>query len=158
MQLKYTIKKNADEQVISLRGDINENSDAPLQELLEKIDSSKLIFNLEDVELINSLGACHWFQFNQELEKMNVLVQLDRCSVSFIECCNIYSKLAPPHTILSLFVPTQCDACNSEKSILCVPTQLQLDNDIPPSYCDDCKKPLQSQVDLTEYMQFLQSK
>lgn len=145
----------SDELGIELRGEIDETSQPGLRDLLSKIDTEKVSFNLEQVELVNSLGARYWIEFIRDLEKKTGSIKLRNCSIAFIECCNIYPKFAPKNTIESLYVPIDCPKCGNDGVVLCAAAQLVNDGKLPESRCVNCSSMVEPQVPLDEYLQCL---
>ena len=96
---------------IGLSGEITENSDfAPI---LGKI-SNLAVFDLSDVNRINSCGVREWIHFVTSIGQAGKRLVLERCSVPFVHQLNMITNFAGQAEIHSIFAPYFCPACGSE--------------------------------------------
>ena len=153
--MKFILKQDDNEMNVALRGDINEDAEQALKDLLLKIVNRPLIFDLEHIGFVNSRGAVSWYQFHKEITAKVPSITYKKCSIAFVESCNIYRKFVSDTAIASLYVPVHCESCSSEATVLCDANLLKLNQEIPATLCTDCKTPMSPQVDLTEYTQCL---
>jgi anti-anti-sigma regulatory factor len=151
--MKIAMTRAGDEMNIALRGDVNEASEEHFKSLLSKIEVSSVMFDVEKIELVNSLGARYWINFINALQKRNINLGFMKCSVAFVECCNIYPKFVPSGTLRSLMIMGECKSCGLQESVLLDASEFASDDPFVNKVCSKCKKPLASHVDLDEYLQ-----
>ena len=114
--LKIRVEKAGKEEVtIFLTGHLSENSD--FNSL--NVDSAQtLIFDLEDVRLVNSSGLRNWLMFIRSLSE-GVKVVLRHCQSMVVEQMNILEGFLPETGYVeSVYVPYYCEKCDATRSKL----------------------------------------
>ena len=155
--MKFSLARIDDGLQVSIRGDISENAEVELNEILEKIEVNKVTFDTAKVELINSLGIRHWINFAQTLRRRHVAVTYQNCFPAIIECCNIYSSFALPGEVRSFHLPLCCKSCGRGSTILLNVENLSADYQVPAKKCATCDGEMESEVDLETYLVFMKA-
>ncbi len=80
-------------------------------------ECSKVVFNLEGIELINSTGIQKWIAF---IDALVGSVFIERCSVRIVNQLNMFPGFFGKKvvTMKSLFVPYFCESCDESKHVL----------------------------------------
>lgn len=151
--MKISITRSGSELLVSLRGDITEECEESLKDLLEKVEVPSVVIDTEKVELINSLGARIWINFIQGLTKKSPAVRFRRCSPAFIESCNTYPKFTPKNSILSLLLPARCQSCGDIDAQLVEQERFSADEPLDGLKCPKCGQMLMASVEVEEFMQ-----
>ena len=152
--MKLGIKRIEDALVVVIRGDISEHSEPEFAELLGKIEVKKIQFDLEKLELVNSLGTRVWMQFIEKLKHRNIEFSFQKCSVAFVECCNMYPRFANSNSIESFYISMICGSCGNVDLALST-VEAARAGEFQNRPCKDCESPMRTQVDPQEYLQFL---
>ncbi len=121
--------------LMHVRGILSEKfdpSDVPIQEATQE---KKLRVNLGGVTRLNSTGVREWLRFVREL-KIDTFV-LEECTVPFVQQIGMIFNMAPPSSVLSIYLPFFCQACNHSVSVLAA-TQAARDVATTPDRCPKC--------------------
>ena len=153
--MKFSLTRIDDALLVTTRGDITENAEEELNELLEKIEVKKVVFDTAKVDLINSLGIRYWINFVQTLRRRHVAVTYLKCSSAVVECCNIHASFALPGEVESFFVPMRCKSCAKSTAILHETENIKDDCLLPTKKCPSCDAVVEPEVDLETYLVFL---
>lgn len=151
--MKISITRSGSELLISLRGDITEDCEESLRDLLEKVEVPSVVVDAEKIELINSLGARIWINFIQSLSKKSPNICFRRCSPAFIESCNTYPKFSPKNSILSLFLPARCESCGDLDAQLVERERFYAEEPLDSLQCPKCGQKLIASVEVEEFLQ-----
>lgn len=114
-QIKVDVSKEGPDITISLKGTINEDAKfVPL----EGEDSKRLIFDLEQIALINSCGLRNWVQWMAK-ESPHSQVVYKKCPKQLVDQINILEGFMPRGAIMeSFYVPYYCESCGFEENFL----------------------------------------
>lgn len=151
--MKITFVRSGDEITVSIRGDINESSENEFKDLLARLEVPSVVFEMDKVDLINSLGARYWIGLIQPLAKQTPKIRFRKCSPSFVESCNIYPKFVPKHSIESLYLIVDCPQCMSQQTALVSRDNCLTADPASHARCPQCSGPVEPSVDLDEYLQ-----
>lgn len=112
-EFHYEKIENAHQLMIVLSGVIDENAVFPdIQSDFQK----KVIIDLDQVEMINSIGIRNWVLW---IKKLHLPISLQKCPPSIIEQINILIGFLPDEAhIDSFYVPYYCENCLITESIL----------------------------------------
>ncbi len=148
--------------IFALAGTIDEEADFGT---LEIGDSKLLIFDLQKVTRINSIGIRSWIiWFNQFSQEVKIIFR--NCPKSIVDQFNIVENLLPSNALVeSFYVVFYCERCDSEKPLL---LNCSLDLEIEPltkcwtlkipqyPVCLACGKTMELGVHKQSYFRFLQ--
>jgi anti-anti-sigma regulatory factor len=111
-KLRWEIVRDGQQQVVLLRGPLNENSQ--LDELAAQLIGSA-VFDLENVERINSCGVREWILFMEQVAQTGQHT-LRRCSSCVVGQLNmIYNFIGKACAVESVMAPFLCSACGCEQ-------------------------------------------
>ena len=97
--------------VIYFSGKVNEDSDFSE---LPKSSEGKLIFDLEEVTLLNSAGLRLWILWMRSLDA-SIKIVFQRCPRIVVDQMNILNGFVPPNSeVISFYVPYYCEECDNE--------------------------------------------
>lgn len=113
MALNYRIVKNDQWETIFFSGQINEDAEVPLAELNEKV-GDHCVFNLKDIEAINSLGVRAWINFLRNFEQKRHLV-FEECPPEVVNQINMIPNFKGKAKIRSLYAGYICENCGATK-------------------------------------------
>ena len=117
---------------ITMIGGINENFD---HLGLPEVTTSKVIFNLQNLKQINSIGIRNFFLFKDKIPKGTSIIY-DLCPPIFIYQLNmVFGLMDDRTTVRSFYAPYFSEDLNLEKLILLTPDQIQ--NLTVPTINDD---------------------
>lgn len=141
---------------VSLSGVLDENAVLPA---LKDPPAGRLILDLENVELINSLGCRNWINWIKGKKAADGVV-LTHCSPVVVKQINILSGfLGEDAQIESVFVPYFCEECSHEQNALVKIKDLhdttkfsEIDENIP---CPQCGKSMVLDVNKAQYFHFV---
>lgn len=115
--MKYSIKSEAGGTTLALRGSFGAELETVLPEIERQLGSGPVVFVLDKVEHINSVGIGAWHNFISRLGKTRKLTFRD-CSTSYMEYVRLLQKLKAAGTIESYYAPMMCDGCEREAEVL----------------------------------------
>jgi len=137
--LTVQIKSEGDSALVSLVGEITEDSD--FRPVLAT-PAKKLMLNLEGVQRINSTGVREWINFIVALGKENRDVTFERCSVAIVQQLNMIANFRGQAHITSIFAPYFCTTCDKDHTRL-LDLREPLPNLDEPWPCPVCKEPME---------------
>lgn len=118
MSLKFTTTLGSQQEVLTLSGAIDENSN------FKKISLSKinqLVIDLGGIIHVNSMGLKNWSIWVKGLAKYPGGIVLRHCPKIIVNQINILHGFLPPGaTVESIEVPFYCEECNTEFSYFAV--------------------------------------
>ncbi len=160
VKFKSTVTQNGNDITLRFEGAIDENVVLPM---LPTPILGKLIFNLEKVTLINSLGCKTWINWVRAQVTPNANISLVACTPAIVYQINILQGFVPDHAnIDSFLVPYTCDDCDREEyRLLTRGTHFdstgitQFENTIK---CPKCNGTLEMDVVKERYFRFLNRK
>ncbi|MBI2603487.1 MAG: hypothetical protein HYW48_10575 [Deltaproteobacteria bacterium] len=113
MALNYRIVKNDQWETIFFSGKINEDAEVSLAELNEKV-GDRCIFNLKEIEAINSLGVRAWINFLRNFEQNRQII-FEECPPGIVNQFNMIPSFKGKATIRSLYAGYICENCGLTK-------------------------------------------
>tara|TARA_B100001971_G_C18268046_1_gene596723 strand:- start:162226 stop:162690 length:465 start_codon:yes stop_codon:yes gene_type:complete len=146
-------KVEDDKQVeFKLSGQIDEDADLSLL----ATDKEKVIFDLENISLINSCGIRDWVQYQGSLPVASTIIYR-KCPQVIVEQLNIIKGFIKPGGIVeSFFAPYYNDAKDEEVKLLITPDEV-VDNKAPVKKDSDGNELEFDEIEL-QYFNFLKSK
>ena len=123
MDLKFSLNLISHDCVeITLSGGINESFD---HLTLPEITTSQVIFNLQHLKQINSVGIRNFFLYKDKIPKSTSIIY-DHCPPIFIYQLNmVFGLLDERSSVRSFYAPYFSEDLNQEKLILLTPDQIQ---------------------------------
>lgn len=123
MNFTFSLKQiGSDCTELTLIGGINEDFN---HETLPEIKKSQVIFNLQQIVQINSIGIRNFFLYKDKIPKATSIVY-DLCPPIFIYQLNMVFGLMDERTFVrSFYAPYFNEVLNKEKLILLRPDQIQ---------------------------------
>jgi hypothetical protein len=154
--LKITIDIHGEVALYKFDGIIDENfkeADIP------RAPGKAVIFDLENIESINSIGIREWIKLANGYSDSKTL-SYKNCSVPFVDQMNMVPDSIGTATIQSFCAPyyRECNICTGEKSCLvdAITSHEQLLNAIPPEQtCNKCNEELEFDALEESYFSFL---
>lgn len=113
MTLVYRMTKQGDTDTVYLSGHINEDAEAQLIELLDKV-GPKCVLNLKDIAGVNSLGVRAWIHFIRNFEN-NRTVIFEECTPELVYQMNMIPNFKGNSTIRSLYARYICENCSHQQ-------------------------------------------
>lgn len=159
--LKYNqVNGNDSSLKLEFSGNIDENSSFPPPETLY---TKNLILDLNDVQMINSLGVRAWTRWMKSLPTK--VITLKNCTPPIVQQINIVAGFLPQTaTIESFFVPYYCESCDTESILLMTKnvdftpktteadTMIKIKNSVP---CNNCNEDREIDALKDKYFAFL---
>ena len=109
--LKCRVETRNGATVVSFAGHINEAADFTKLKNL----SGPLVFDLSEIDRINSLGVRDWIRLVREINTAGIELTFERCSPMIISQYGMISNfMGPSPRIKSVLVPYLCPACQHE--------------------------------------------
>ena len=113
-----TLNQKDKETVISFKGQIDEDADFSL---LKLAFGSSLVFDLNDVIMINSCGIREWIKFGQTIPS-NVKIIYRNCPQVIVEQMNIVKGFVRQGGVIeSFYAPYFCEETDEEHKMLIAP-------------------------------------
>ena len=117
-----------------------------------------VVFDLEHVRGINSLGTIQWIKMLSSLQERGVIVKLKCCSEAMVLNMNMCSESKGNADVESLFAPYRCNACDYEAS-MCLEVAPNLEKfrqlELPALPCSNCESLMEFDDIAEEYLLFL---
>lgn len=147
------VREEENDQVeFKLSGQIDEDADFELI----KTDKSKVIFDLENISLINSCGIRDWVQYQASLPSESTIIYR-KCPQVIVEQLNIIKGFIKEGGIVeSFFAPYYNDVKDEEVKILITPAEV-IDSKAPVKKDDEGNELEFDEIEL-QYFNFLKSK
>ncbi len=109
--LRVTTAPEGEETRISLSGDFTSNSDfSPVL----AVDADAIVFDLVNVERINSCGVREWIRLMSSLKVTDRRIAYERCSVPFVTQMNMIVNFSGGARVRSFYAPYLCGSCGAE--------------------------------------------
>lgn len=146
--------------IVLFSGSITENAKLPD---FSAIATNQVVFDMENVDFINSLGIRKWMKWHNQLpEKTYTFINIPAI---IIDKMRIIQDFFPKGALIkSFFVPLYCENCDLEREILYSEgTHYQVDQGFLQTqqhYCNQCKSPLElslNEVNYTRIFELLHS-
>lgn len=147
------VREEENDQVeFKLSGQIDEDADFELI----KTDKSKVIFDLENISLINSCGIRDWVQYQASLPSESTIIYR-KCPQVIVEQLNIIKGFIKEGGVVESFIaPYYNDAKDEEVKILITPAEV-IDSKAPVKKDDEGNELEFDEIEL-QYFNFLKSK
>lgn len=139
MALNYRIDAQNNWENVFLTGKINEDAEVTLAELKDKVKAD-CIFNLKDVDSINSCGVRAWINFIREIEGKRAVVY-EECPPEVVSQINMIPNFKGKSQIKSVYASYACEKCNTHKLELFttgVNMPKSADDKVPEVHCPTC--------------------
>lgn len=114
MEFTAQVEDASDHVLVKINGPIDENSQFP--DLSNK--TGRIVLDLQWVKYINSIGIKMWIQWLGPIAN-NASVDFMNCPKPIVLQVNMVKNFLPAGgKVISFYIPTYCDACEHEDSIL----------------------------------------
>ena len=153
--MEYRSTQTKSGQQIKLSGIINEDSEIPLEKILnELVPGEPVTFNFSGIKSINSLGVRAWVNFMRKVsEKCPTL--FEECVPEVIMQINMIPSFRGTAEVRSFFVNYVSDATEKSFRVL-VETNSLPSKTLPiPPLCPDTGEPMETEELEDEYFAFL---
>ena len=132
-EFKWEILHEGGQQVVLLRGPLNENSH--LHEIAAQI-AGPTVFDLEGIDRINSCGVREWILFMEQVRQSGQHT-LRRCSPPIVGQLNMICNFKGiTCTVQSVMAPFACAACGVERAAEIAITGANIK--VPQFACEQC--------------------
>lgn len=136
--LQLTQKTQTGKTVITLVGQIDENSDYTAVNFAGVREAT---FNFEGVSLINSTGLQRWVKFMESIPA-SITVSFERCPVRVIGQINMFPGFLAGRSvaITSFFAPYYCEPCDRSSHVLLdqASSAARAEDGAPDLKCEKC--------------------
>lgn len=150
--LNVTKVEVTDEVEFKLSGQIDEDADLSLL----NTDKAKIIFDLEQVSLINSCGIRDWVEYQSSLPQASQIIYR-KCPQVIVEQLNIIKGFIKEGGVVeSFFAPYYNDAKDEEVKLLITPADV-VDSKAPAKTDDEGNELEFDEIEM-QYFNFLKSK
>ncbi len=116
MALSVQTQQTGDFEVVRLIGHINEDAEVALQDLANKVPS-KIIFNLKQVESVNSCGVRAWINFMRQISENRTII-FEECTPDIVMQINMIPSFKNNARVKSVYAPYSCGSCGNEEKVL----------------------------------------
>ena len=99
-------------EALFLSGAIDEH--ARLTELLEQVESNRLVLDLGGITFINSIGVREWIRMQQVALASEITIELRRVAIPIIHQLNIVVATRGTSIVTSFYAPYFCEDCDNE--------------------------------------------
>jgi anti-anti-sigma regulatory factor len=149
--LVYRVSTRDGVTTITLSGRINEATDfRPLAR-----NKGRLVFDLAEIQRINSVGVRRWMDFVRDCEAAGAEVTFERCSSMMVQQMSMITNFMGARSrVKSVVVPYFCPSCNHEHDEL-----LEITPDVivtPVKPCPNCKAEMRLEELAETYSEALQ--
>lgn len=152
--LTWELEEDAGKTIVTFHGEIDENVDfGPLRSQL----AGSVIFDLENVQRINSCGVREWVNFVRDLTAVSELT-FTRCSPATVTQLNMIYNFRGNAKVLSVYAPYICENCDSEEDKLIDLAEQFTDgvlHELPELRCRECEEPMEFDEIPERYLSFL---
>lgn len=149
--------QQGDTEIVHVSGPLNEDATvvlAPLKTSLGK----KVVFNLKNIDYINSSGVRVWVLFLRDVRKGREIAY-EECSPSIVGQLNIVLSMLEGVKVQSVQIPLQCPACRGERLDLAKAGAFPLKpQDLKAEVCARCGEKMEPAEPLDEYFEFASPK
>ncbi len=149
---RLTLNKKLNDGVlhVQLIGNIDEDTD--LSEILET-KASEIIFDFDQVELINSCGIREWIKFLDNLSAESI--QYENCPQIIIEQINmVHGFIRLGSKLNSFYAPYYCEDCDKERKTHITSNDVK-SKKAPKMNCPDCGSEMEFDALEATYFNFL---
>lgn len=149
-KLKIQTRITGDEVYILLEGIIDEDANF---DKIKSLKMNQLIFDFNNINLINSCGIREWIKYIQEYEL--AIIKYINCPQIIIEQVNmVHGFIRKGVTVESFFAPYFCEQCDTGKKILLKSDEV-VNGKPPAKMCNTCKGSLDFDAIEKQYFSFL---
>ena len=138
--LRFIVEDSAvdGKQHVSLGGAIDENAD--LEGMFSRLRGDA-IFNMQNVERVNSMGVHRWIPLVTKFSKQHRLV-IEEISYALVQNANAVANLFGTGYVRSCMAPYYCAACK-DNCTMTVGENEVVANTPPPKRCPKCSSPME---------------
>jgi hypothetical protein len=160
MTLKIKVSYEPGITLVRLGGPIDEHMGEALEDLRSQVKTPRVIFDTEQVSLINSIGAARWMAHMREYA--GVEVSFIKCPAAFTSLCLMMPDLVGEGRIESLYAHYYCPSCDDElKDQLIHRAEISVDRatgraTFPTRSCPSCKTAMNVDPDDEDFQDLLQ--
>ena len=145
--------QKGDTETYHVSGPLNEDATVVLTPLRASL-GKKVIFNLKNIDYINSSGVRVWVLFLRDIRKGREIFY-EECSPAIVGQLNIVSSMIEYVQVLSVRVPLQCPACRTERLDLAVAGAFPMATaQLKADVCPRCGEKMEPAEPLDEYFEF----
>ena len=147
---RWSIEEAQSTTTIRLQGALDENV---VHDELAQTITQPVVFDLEELGTINSVGVREWVQFVDRIADFGPH-ELVRCSPAFVFQLNLIYNFLGNARVQSVIAPYVCDSCKIERNIE-VDTRAGSNTVLPKLACKTCDGPLSFDGIESRYFLFL---
>lgn len=152
--LRATIEGNGTSTQVTLSGALDEN--AKLEALFAQL-SGDTVFNMRDVERVNSMGVHRWIPLITKLSAKHK-VMFDEISYALVQNANVVANLFGSGHVRSCMAPYFCSKCKANVTLAVTQQEVASAMHEPPAKtCDRCKGQLEFD-ELDNYFGFFKAR
>jgi hypothetical protein len=157
MDLTYRVDKKDDVDHIFLSGKINEDSEAPLNDLSGQL-AQKVVFNFAAIKMINSCGVRAWITFLRDAQKSRDIT-FEECPPEIVSQVNMIPNFLGHAKINSVYAEYSCENCGHSKW-----RKFEKGKDLPESSkaihisefrCEKCQEVMEMEEIEDEFFSFI---
>lgn len=145
--------QKGDTEYVHVSGPLNEDATLVLTPHKTTL-GKKVVFNLKDIDYINSSGVRVWVLFLRDIRKGREIFY-EECSPAIVGQLNIVSSMIEHVQVLSVQIPLQCSVCRTERLDLAHAGAFPLSNaQLKAEVCRKCGEKMEPAEPLDEYFEF----
>ena len=159
MDLTYRFEaKDPTTDIIFFTGHVNEDAEVTLAKLREEISKS-CVFNMKDIQSINSCGVRAWINFLREVER-DRSITFEHCPPEIVSQINMIPSFKGSAHIASVYAGYVCDNCDHQHLEL-----FEHGNNLPKSvdeglgdvHCPNCNSVMEMEELEEEFFSWIES-
>ena len=115
-----------------------------------------LIFDMEELSMINSCGIRSWILFLDSVSKVKEKLIYWNCPVFLVEQFNMVHGFIPKNSVVESFkAPFFCSTCDESKSVLIKTADTKRGSQIPEQVCSKCSTAMEFDAFEDQFFEFL---
>lgn len=155
MDVNIKVSEEGEWTRVTYQGPINEEAEVHLSQLIARL-GRRCIFNLKQVEYVNSCGIRGWINFLREAQKGREMIY-EECTAEIVAQMNMIPSFRGTAKVRSVFATYICDSCQSEEQVLFVEGKnlpVNGEFDVEPVNCKKCGSKMDMEEPEEEFFQF----
>lgn len=157
MDLTYRIEAAGDREKVVFSGNINEDAEVVLATLASQL-KDKLLFNLKNVENINSCGVRAWVNFMRAAKSKSIV--FTECPPEVVSQMNMIPDFKGHAVVQSVYGPYTCEQCGNSQNFLfekgkSMPNKST--DEVPQPKCPKCRSEMEMDELEEEYFSWLET-
>lgn len=119
MGINIQIMQKDDCDHVTYTGPIDAEAEVHLSQILPKL-GTRVVFNFQHVESVNSCGVRSWINFMRELQKGERDITFEGCTSEIVMQINMIPSFMGGAKVTSVYGGYVCDECGHEENVLFV--------------------------------------